>query len=136
MRFNEISTIDDYGLTLSAHGNNTYSSETKIFLDFNNLTENSFTNLSFSNPNQNKIEYNLESNQLKSLPKNIFENLMTESNSTSLFVVANQFKCDCDMKWIYEMQNLDKNRINSLLCINKNNTYLFKLNNTDFEKCT
>jgi hypothetical protein len=82
-----------------------------IILWNNNLTENSFSDESFSleNTPENSVNLYLQNNFLKKLRENTFKKFMSNGKNT-IDAMNNKFECDCDMKWLSDQRFKDNVR--------------------------
>jgi len=131
---NLIERLDDYALTVSKSEGSIKT--TSIYLNDNLLNEKSFTNLSLSNPEHDDISVHIENNRLTSLPKDIFGSFIISSNLSRLYLLDNEFVCDCSMKWVNQLAKVTGLRFNEIFCSDHSEEDINLLTPADFGHCT
>jgi hypothetical protein len=96
MHTNVLTAIDSHAFDLSS-----VHDDVEVDLSFNQLTQSSFTNMTFGVQGRAPAEVILWANKLTSLPSNVFRSHLGVANGIQkLYLHDNPIVCDCHVRWI------------------------------------
>ncbi len=135
MIYNNVSEIDSNGLTFNL-SNKSLKTNLTVFLNNNNLTENSFhENWANSKPGNRFVRFLINDNQIKKLPQKVFESVLLSPATEYLGVGGNPYVCDCDMKYLLTDKTKIADKLRNVVCANHSNKTLFNLETKDLGQC-
>jgi hypothetical protein len=100
-----------------------------IDLQNNLLNESSFEKDCFNSTQP--IVLHLQNNKLKELKETTFKPMIKSLTNNKIYLFGNPFTCDCSAKWITEIDENSKKRVNEMICPNAKSIQEF--NETDFD---